>query len=279
MRSARSGVLAALSLVLALVPGPLLAFCRPELHERRTPSGVWGLEAPDGSTVVWSDTSGFPITEVSPGAVGRLRDGGFFGSGTFRFQHFCPMDWSADSRYLLARELTPTVLLDQYDRRRYWTLERGAAPRELVDFRALRETVERYWHGKGRDVAVGGGYYLEAAGWETPTGNRIVVKAWRRATLTVLPGVSGYGTSAGGPPGTEPKPTAVDPPAARDDAQPELSSSKRFLGYWSIERTGNDPRLLAEQAEGFVVPRFGKYLPSRPSVSTPPFVDPAPVRR
>ncbi|MGH7266862.1 MAG: hypothetical protein ACREMB_18735 [Candidatus Rokuibacteriota bacterium] len=77
-------------------------------------------------------------------------------------------------------------------------------------------------------LSLPGGYFLEAVGWESPTGRRIAFKAMTRLTFL-------------GPP-------------------PTTRSPGGFLGYWSVEPTGLDPRLLAEGPGGFVVPRFGKYL-------------------
>ncbi len=75
----------------------------------------------------------------------------------------------------------------------------------------LQRAVEEYWLAKGRDVSVGGGYFLEAVGWEAPTGMRIVFKALRRVTRLLA--------TAGVP--------------ATDD------SPERFLGFWSTEMTGS----------------------------------------
>ena len=129
---------------------------------------------------------------------------------------------------------------DPYDRVPYSVLERGMLPRRRVSLQRLEVAVEEHWLARGRDVSLGGGYYLQAVGWEEGDTHRIVFRASRRLTRL---GTSGSGT---------------------DSADP-------FLGYWSIAMTGLDPRLLAETPNGFALIRFGKYLglvfQSRPSRS------------
>jgi hypothetical protein len=223
-------VLASLLLALLLIPTLVLAFCRPDtawvvVAER------WGLQAPDGQRTIWSGSGGFAIMEVlSSDPVSSLPSGGFSGGGSVRFHRFCPIDWSADSRYLLTTDASNVVAADQYERVVYGTLKQGQLPRRPVDLEPLGEAIERYWLLSGRSISEGGGYYLEALGWEAAGVNRIVFQAVRRF----------YGLGS-------------DPVA-------------RFLGYWSVEIDGRDPRLLADRLNGFVLTRFGRYLGVLPSL-------------
>jgi hypothetical protein len=215
---------------MVMAPVPALALCVPTGPVREAGGfrgGLWGLQAPDGSALVWSNHA--VVTKLE-GPMTRLPSGAITGSGMIQIEGpYCPIDWSADSRYLLAREVASVVLLDQFDRVRYRALNRDLRTGQAFDPQPLRDAIEGHWLAKGRDVAGGGGYYLQAVGWEGSASNRVVLTAVRRAMSLVL-----------GP------------------------ASDGFLGYWSAEITGLSPRLLAEGRDGFVVSRFGKYVGGQP---------------
>ena len=150
------------------------------------------------------------------------------GFGWADADEFCVIDWSRDSRHLLVREVIGKTETDKASVN-VWVYDLKTKRRSVIPLSYLHRTIVDHWTRKGanfREVD----YYVDADGWEDSDVPR---PAFIAAALE-------------GPPTSFP------------------SGFDGFLGVWSVNLSGNAPKLLTEKQSVNSVRRYGEVQSKQP---------------